>query len=358
MTRWLTIDIGAGTMDLLHYDTESGEHYKAVALSPVRHVAEQIEAVRGPLVVTGVEMGGGPVTEVLRRRAELSEVVMTPSAAATLHHDIQRVRDWGIRIVDERQARRLSADARYAAVRVGDIQPERIARIVEGLGFRMNFDAVALCAQDHGMAPQGVSHLDFRHQLFQEMLDRDPTPHRLLFRSEEVPPAFNRLRSMASTARRLNAREVYVMDSGMAAMAGAAQDAQAVGKTPVIVLDIATSHTVVAVMERDQVAAFVEYHTRDITLERLERLIVDLADGRVRHDQILAEGGHGAYLRKTVGFSNIQAVVVTGPKRRLMAGTRLTIGWGAPWGDNMMTGTVGLLESLRRRKGLAPIAYL
>jgi hypothetical protein len=32
--------------------------------------------------------------------------------------------------------------------------------------------------------------------------------------------------------------------------------------------------------------------------------------------------------------------------------------YGAPYGDNMMTGTVGLLEALRRRKGLAPINYI
>ena len=35
MSRFLCIDIGAGTMDLLWYDTESVHHYKAVAVSPV-----------------------------------------------------------------------------------------------------------------------------------------------------------------------------------------------------------------------------------------------------------------------------------------------------------------------------------
>jgi hypothetical protein len=32
--------------------------------------------------------------------------------------------------------------------------------------------------------------------------------------------------------------------------------------------------------------------------------------------------------------------------------------FGAPLGDNMMTGCVGLLEALRRRKGLEPILYV
>ena len=35
----------------------------------------------------------------------------------------------------------------------------------------IEFDAVADCAQDHGVPPHGVSHLDFRHQLYRERLD-------------------------------------------------------------------------------------------------------------------------------------------------------------------------------------------
>lgn len=358
MSRFLMIDIGAGTMDILYYDTHNGEHFKAVAPSPVRHIAFQIEQTRGPLVVTGSEMGGGPVTDALKRRAAQAEVVISYSAAATLHHDMDRVRSWGITPAEDARIDQLTRRSDYTAVTLEDIQPERIARIMAGLGLPMDFDAVALCAQDHGAAPKEVSHLAFRHNLFQEMLDRRPGPHHLLFRSDEVPQAFNRLRSMVHSAHRLNAREIFVMDSGMAAMSGAAQDAQARGKSPIIILDIATSHTVIAALEGDLIAGFVEYHTRDITLDRLETLIHNLADGRVQHEQILAEGGHGAFLRKAVGYNHIQAIITTGPKRRMMIDTHLPIQWGAPWGDNMMTGTVGLLEALRRRKGLPPIEYI
>lgn len=356
MSRFLMIDIGAGTMDILIYDTGTGEHFKAVGPSPVRQVARRIERTEGHLVVSGVEMGGGPVSDILRRRAATHDVVMTPSAAATLHHDLQTVRGWGIAVADEAQIERLSADSRYTAVRLGDVQPGRIAQIVEGLDLPMAFDGVALCAQDHGMAPPGVSHLEYRHNLFQQMLNPSPYPHKLLFRDDEIPEAFNRLRGMALDARKLNGGEIFVMDSGMAAMVGAVQDPR--GRrddAPVMLLDIATSHTVAATMEGDRVAGFVEYHTRDITLARLETLLRELADGHVRHDRILAEGGHGAYLRKAVGFERLAAIIATGPKRVLLEGSRLPISWGAPWGDNMMTGTVGLLEAVRRRKGMAPI---
>ncbi|MBT8338806.1 MAG: pyruvate formate-lyase activating enzyme [Desulfatitalea sp.] len=358
MSRILTIDIGAGTMDLLCWDARTNEHFKAVAPSPVRHIARQIEATRGPLLVTGVEMGGGPVTEALRRRAQTDPVVISAAAAATLHHDPERVRDWGITLADARQIATLQGDSAYTAVTLRDVQPERIARIIQGLGLPAGFDIVALCAQDHGVAPAGTSHLDFRHHLFQTMLERQPEPHALLFGSQEIPNTFNRLRAMADSAKALGAGEIFVMDSGMAAMAGAAQDHQAADRSPVVILDIATSHTVVAALAGDRTAGFVEYHTRDITMSRIEGLIRELADGDVSHEQILAEGGHGAYLREAVGFANVQAIIATGPKRSLMAGSRLPLVWGAPWGDNMMTGTVGLLEAVRRRIGLAPMKYL
>jgi uncharacterized protein (DUF1786 family) len=98
--------------------------------------------------------------------------------------------------------------------------------------------------------------------------------------------------------------------------------------------------------------------TADITRERLDGLLADLVGGRLDHRQILAEGGHGAYLRRTVGPEALQTIIATGPKRRLVLGSRHPMVFGAPLGDNMMTGCVGLLESLRRRMGLKSIIYV
>ena len=357
MSRFLMIDIGAGTMDMLWYDSESHEHFKAVAPSPVRTIAEDINRTTGPLMVTGSEMGGGPVTEALKQRANDSEVVISPDAAATLHHDPDRVLQMGLTIADPKKIE-AAVESGHSSIVLGDVQPDRINRIIRGLGLPVDFDAVVLCAQDHGVAPKGMSHLDYRHNLFQKLLDRSPQPHSLLFAADQVSESFNRLKTIGQKAKRLNTREVYVMDSGMAAMAGGSRDLQIQGRSPVLILDIATSHTVAAVMEDDTLAGVFEYHTKDITLEKLETLLKDLADGRIEHKQILDEGGHGAYLRKAVGFDKIRAIIATGPKRRMVAETNLPITWGAPWGDNMMTGTVGLLEALRQRKHLPPIAYI
>jgi len=93
MSRFLMVDIGAGTMDILYFDNESPQHYKAVVKSPVQTVAERAAGLLGNLVVTGSEMGGGPITEVLRERAGQAQVVMSVAAAATLSHRPERIRD-------------------------------------------------------------------------------------------------------------------------------------------------------------------------------------------------------------------------------------------------------------------------
>lgn len=358
MSRFLLLDIGAGTMDALYYDDESDHHYKAVVKSPVRDIAEQIDRIPGNLVVTGREMGGGPISTVLKQRTKEAKVAMTPSAAATIHHNPERVRSAGIRIVSEREAEDLSSTPEYTAVTTGDLQAKRIEEIVLGFGVPFSFDVIGICAQDHGVPPQGVSHLDYRHSLFRQQLDKAPFAHTLLYRSDDIPPALNRLVSIAKDAAGLPGKEIYVMDSGMAAIHGASIDIQARGKKQILVLDVATSHTVGAALSDGEIAGFFEYHTHDVTLERLESLVQSLANGDLSHEQILEEGGHGAYVRKAIGFESVEIILATGPKRRLLEEATLPIVFGAPLGDNMMTGTLGLLEAIRKRKGLSPITHI
>jgi len=183
------------------------------------------------------------------------------------------------------------------------------------------------------------------------VLDNTPFPHNLLYHRGQVPEEMNRLRSIARQAALMQARNVFVMDSGMAAILGASTDTAARGSHNLVVLDVATSHTVGAVITGNEIAGFFEYHTHDITLGRLETLIRDLANGNLHHDQILSEGGHGCYLRKTVGFENIEAIIATGPKRDLLSGSGLPIVYGAPMGDNMMTGNAGMLEAIKLKMG-------
>jgi uncharacterized protein (DUF1786 family) len=268
------------------------------------------------------------------------------------------VRDWGIQIVEDEAAEALTRRTTHTHIVLGDIEPRRLQKIVEGFGVPFDFDAVAVCAQDHGVPPRGVSHLDFRHNLFRERLEKEPYPHTLMFRADEVPPVLNRLKSIAKRAAELPTAAVYVMDSGMAAILGASLDAAVKDRERAFVMDAATSHTVGAAMEGGALAGFFEYHTVDMTVAKLEELFDALASGALNHQQVLAEGGHGAFIRKAIGFKKTDVIISTGPKRGRLTDARLPLVFGAPMGDNMMTGTLGLLEALRRRNHLEPIAYL
>lgn len=351
-TRFLLLDVGAGTLDVLWYDAGSGDVYKAVCRSPVLTVAENAEALKGDLLVTGREMGGGAISRVLRAKARDVDVVMSASAAATVHHDPERVRSFGIRVVGDEEAASLRRSGRYAHLVTGDVDPERLKRVLTGLGVPFSFDVVGICAQDHGVPSPGVSHLDFRHKRFQSALDGDASLESLLYPDDQIPQEFNRLRSIAKDARTLPVEEVFVMDSGMAAVLGASLDPAVRLCRRILVLDVATSHTVAAALEDGTMAGFFEYHTVDVTVDRFETLLEALAEGSLSHEAILAEGGHGAYIRKPFGWQAVECVVATGPKRALLSGMSFPVSPGAPWGDNMMTGAVGVLEAIRRRKGM------
>jgi len=355
MSTYLLIDIGAGTMDILLYDDVSDLHFKAVARSPVPYLAEQIADSQGDLAITGTEMGGGAVTKILKQRAQDSHVIISKSAAATLHHDLARVSSWGIEVVEDTDAEKAGKREAVSHFELADIDCSRLEEIVHGLGVPFEFDVVGICAQDHGVPPAGVSHLDFRHRMFSAILEEEPYPASLLYDKDAIPPELNRLTAIAESAQRLPAREIFVMDSGMAAIRGASLDNLASNKQTVAVLDIATSHTVGATLTRGKIAGFFEYHTSDITGERIDSLLMGLAEGKLSHEQILSEGGHGAFLRKAVGFDNVEVIVATGPKRQLIMDSKLSIPFGAPMGDNMMTGTLGLLEAIRSRQGKTPI---
>jgi uncharacterized protein (DUF1786 family) len=350
MSKYLLVDIGAGTMDVLYYDEAARQHYKAVVASPVIQKANQIAAGSGKLLLTGAEMGGGPVTRILKEKAKTDAVIISLSAAATLNHDLQKIESWGINIVADQDAEKLKGAGDCTHICLADLDSRRLATIVEGFGVPFSFDVFGICAQDHGVPPRGISHLDYRHNCFVERLDNKPFPHTLLYHKSEVPPEMNRLQSIARQTDSIPAGDVYVMDSGMAAILGASRDMAGLNKQTLAVLDVATSHTVGATLSGGEIAGFFEYHTQDITIQRLEGLIRDLADGNLNHHQILSEGGHGCYLRKTVGFDKLEAIIATGPRRSIIDGSKLPMLYGAPMGDNMMTGTVGLLAAIQKRR--------
>ena len=231
MSTYLLIDIGAGTMDILYWDDASALHFKAVVRSPVPHLAGRIKQCPGDVLITGQEMGGGNITGVLKERA------LTPSCCHYRRRPLPpctmtrtELRRGGFRWSRKKRRKRCCRKASSAILLRPISTGTGWKTVVKGLGVPFEFDVVGICAQDHGVPPKGVSHLDFRHRLFTAVLDEDPHAAALLYEKDEVPQSMNRLRSVARSAEKLPAKEVFVMDSGMAAIQGASLDSLAQGQ--------------------------------------------------------------------------------------------------------------------------------
>ena len=194
-------------MDVLFYDDSPGLHYKAVVRSPVLYLPERAAGIAGNLLITGVEMGGGALLDVLSRQAQKAEVVITASAARTLSHNPERVIKAGIAIIEDSRAAAVAGSGNYTSLTLSDFPREHLERIVTGFGVPFEFDVVGVCAQDHGVPPAGKSHLDFRHEIFKAALERAPSPDALLYERGSVPRFLNRLKSIAQTASALPTRK-------------------------------------------------------------------------------------------------------------------------------------------------------
>ncbi len=355
MARFLAVDVGASTLDAMVLDSDSGDQFKFVAKSPTRALGERIMACTSRrILITGHQMGGGSVTEAIKAKARHCRLVMTRSAAETIHNREERVRDLGVIVVSHKEAKQEAKKRNTSRFWAGDIVVEDMLTMLKSMGIEPDFDFFGICVQDHGTPKGEASSLDFRHRIFKGIIDKDPRPSAFLFEADQIPSYLRRMRAAAVDAKGIPSEKIYVMDTGMAAILGASSDPSARGKKSVIVLDIASSHTLGALLLDGEIGGLFEYHTRAITPEILEALIVDLAEGRLSHERIISEGGHGAYARKSPGFDAVETILATGPKRGILGETGIKgIVPGAPFGDNMMTGTAGLILAIAGREGIS-----
>src|SRR3990172_7780209 len=135
--RILAIDMGAGTQDILLFDSSGPvENSVKMVMPSATKIAEgrirRATAEGLPVVLTGVIQGGGPCHWALEDhlRAGLPAFA-TPEAATTFDDDLDAVRAMGIALVGEDEAaktpgahielRDLDLDAIGAALRAFDV---------------------------------------------------------------------------------------------------------------------------------------------------------------------------------------------------------------------------------------------
>ncbi len=347
----LVADIGTGTQDILLFDSERAPEncLKLVMPSPTLLIGGQVRratAARLPLLITGVIMGGGPVSWAVEdhRRAGL-RVLATPDAARTLNDDLEQVeRELGIEIIPAEAADKLTTCRDYAHVEFRDFDYAAIRGAFAAFGFDLRPDALALAVFDHGAAPPEISDRQFRMDYLGERLRRDRRLSTFASWGDAVPEMMTRLRALADTATAQSGLPVIVMDTAPAAVLGALDDPRVAAHSHPLVVNVGNFHTLAFQFSGGHFVRLFEHHTGELTAERLSAWLRALAAGSIRHEAVFGDKGHGALCLDT-SAAPLDLVALVGPRRALLADSGLPIYFAVPHGDQMLTGCFGLLRA-------------
>jgi uncharacterized protein (DUF1786 family) len=353
----LAVDVGTGTQDILLYDSEKEVENSLIMVmpAPTQVIAEKVrKATREgkAIVFSGNIMGGGPSTFAIRAHLEAGfSVYATRQAALTIHDNIEKVKAFGIQIVSEEEAKKLANEEKALNIAMQDFDPGAISCALSIFEVTMP-ENYAVAVQDHGNAP-GKSNRVYRFELFKELIDRGGKLENFVFRPEEIPEAFTRMKSQADSLLKAvgsrKTRSVF-MDTGPAAVFGALADPAAV--QPSIVVNIGNGHTLGALVLENRITALFEHHSSLMDPEKIQDYVIRLADGELGFDEVFADGGHGAYVKEAPGFEQVRSIMVTGPKREMLE--KLSdleirneilkkLRFAAPFGSMMLSGCFGLL---------------
>jgi uncharacterized protein (DUF1786 family) len=353
--RILAIDIGSGTEDILLYDDQKRSIENCVKMvlpSPSQVFAAKVrEATKlnKDLFIKGDIIGGGAFSSALGEHIKSGlHATMTENAAYTLRNDLDEVRRLGIEIVSEEKELGFKGET----LTIAEINHMQLQTFLREFGETLSDVAiVAIAVQDHGVSPKGMSNRRFRVQEMRELLKENPRPENLALGEEEIPTYFLRMRSAAQASRRqLPKAKVLLMDTSPAAVLGCLKDRTVEKANPVIAVNVGNSHTIAAIISEGNVVGMVEHHTRLLNPQKIERTLVEFADGKLTDEEVFNDNGHGLfYLSDPPAFSRIERLAATGPSRDILTKTNLPVHFATPAGDMMMTGPIGLVEAAKRK---------
>jgi uncharacterized protein (DUF1786 family) len=395
----LAIDIGAGTQDIIYYNSEKEleNSTKLVLPSPPVHVVEKIQKTKHGknIYFDGDIMGGGKIKgAIIAKLKEGSKIAMEPNAAKTIKDDLSVAKSLGIEIVEEGSfAQNSSKFADYSKITLEDINIKKLSSTIANYDFDFEFEKIAIskiaiAVQDHGYNPE-MGDRDFRFEKIREKLNKPLPPEDFAYYGD-IPDYFTRMKSVERNLKQnlvgseaIN-YEPVLMDSKFASICGACYDPEVKKLNSYVVMDIGNGHTMAAAIEKDNgkdnwkhnegkyneendgknnkgnesennnennlIQGVFEHHTSNLAAdpEKMKELIEKLVAGTLTHKEIHEDNGHGAHVINPI--STLEKVVVTGPKRAIIKDTGLDYYNAAPGGDVMMTGPVGLIKTVEYKK--------
>ena len=342
--RVLAIDIGAGTMDVVVHDPALPMENSVQLVLPSataivgRRIAAAREAGRA-VFLHGNLMGGYHTTNAVWRHLEAGLAVhATPTAAATVHDDLDLLRRKGVLITEEPPEGAVPIELR-------DIDLAVLADALRPYDVDLP-KTVAIAAQDHGHSPKRSNRL-FRFEHWRRFLRPGSTLADHLW--ERPPEYMTRL-----LAIQRDAPGAIVADTGPAAVLGALEDERvaAAAKRGACVVNVGNQHTLALLVRGEELFGVVEHHTEAMDTAKLERLVSRLIAGTVTHDEVFDDDGHGALVLDGYrAYEPFTFVAVTGPNRAMAA----PLGWymAAPYGAMMLAGCFGLIRGVARLRARA-----
>ncbi len=341
--RLLAVDVGAGTQDILVYESDRKPEncFKLVLPSQTQIVAGRIRAAteaKRPVCLVGHTMGGGASSEAIEQHLMAGfPVFATSAAAATIHNRIDRVRALGV-VIDEAPP----DDA--IEVQLGDLDLGALERALSEFGITMP-RKVAVAVQDHGFRP-GAGNNEVRFEYLQSLLNSGGGLESMVLLS--APSGMTRMEAVL----RQCPPDSIVMDTGTAAVLGALGDpevAHHASGTGAILVNVGNMHTFATLIRGDRMYGLFEHHTGGITSEIIDTLVRRLRDGSLDATSFAASfDGHGAAIHPDYEIDGpFEFVAITGPNRSIAR----DLGYheAAPFGDMMLTGAFGLVEGCLRK---------
>ena len=358
----LTVDVGTGTQDIFLYDSrldlENG--FKLVVPSPTMMVHRRLKAATQAgeaVLLTGVIMGGGPSQWAAENHAHAGlPIFATPDAARSFNDDLEAVEEMGIQVISEDEVHALSDSVKR--VKLLDFDFDGIQRAMENFDVDLeDLAAVSVAVFDHGDAPKDTSDRQFRFDYLDERIRAENRLSAFAFQADEVPEIMTRLQAVVKSARSaqspiLEGIPLVVMDTAPAAVLGASFDPQVARRERVLISNVGNFHTLAFRLGPTGIEGVFEHHTGLLDLEKLDGLLIALADGSLQHEHVFGDHGHGALIYdetplplQTGDAGYGDGVVVTGPRRNMMRPSRLNPYFAVPFGDMMIAGCFGLLSA-------------
>jgi uncharacterized protein (DUF1786 family) len=337
-SRLLAMDIGGGTQDILLWDPQDTveNSVKLVLPSPTRIAARRLDALRAAgkdVFLTGRLMGGGAVGQAVRQHVQQGlKVFAQAGPARTLHDNLARLRQLGIRIVE-------AQPPGTTPVVLGDIDVGALRRALAEFDVELP-GSFAVAVQDHGFSPE-VSNRRHRFQHWETFLAQGGELRLLAYRR---PPAdFTRMAAVQEVLP-----NALLMDTCAAGVWGALLDTQVQSRRQegLVVVNIGNEHTFAVLVHNETVWGVYEHHTSLLTPEKLLAHVHRFQTGQLSNSEVYDDFGHGCVIRVDYPYNRpFAAMVLTGRQRRL--GSKLEAIPAAPFGDMMLTGCFGLVAAYR-----------